>query len=339
LKSKTRHSLVVFILIALFGIALSLITARFEEANHSREALITAIDQQIALVKEPQKEALLIGAAIGANDGALEKSISAANDHYAQKIAPFVSPVEFSSEAIDKLESAKKIWNALQGRAKDIVAAKATIAKESETFLRLAPQLKVATQELSQMMETRRVAPQMAQDAKKQVDLSERLTFLAAAYLADGSNARYEELSRAINAYSQTLYGFSNAENMQAPVLALVGTNQLFWKSYQESLTKAIENRKQTIKNTMEIYQETNALVAALNAAKTEIANSNQSFLSLMRGSQIALALLIAAAIGYALCLFMPFRKEPQMARAPQNLRKKEFLDEESRAFLDNAVK
>jgi hypothetical protein len=310
---------------ALLGIALALITMRLDDKNLSREKLLTALDRQISLIGETPKEALLNGALLGLGDGALERAINAVNDHYKRDLSPLVSPGELSSDAIDKLNAAEKLWEAMQIKTRRISAAKAAIAKESETFLQLAPKLRQSTQELAQMMENRRVSLQTLQDAKKQVDLAERLNFIASVYLADGGNARYEELLRAIDNYSQTLYGFSNADNMQASVLALVGDNQLSWKDYQESLTKAIGNRKQMIDDIAEIYRESDALYAELNSVKTEIIGASKSF---MRSAQIALTLLIAAAIGYAVCLLIPFRKERQSAR------KKEFVGEESQETI-----
>jgi hypothetical protein len=329
-KSIVRHSLFVFPLIALFGIAFALITARLDDKNASRQALLEALDRQIALTAKTPKEATLSGALPEFNGERLERAIDAANDHYERQIAPLAAPIELENGAIGKLESANKLWKALQARARQIAATKTTITKESETVLQLAPQLKEATLELSQMMENRRVPWQTVQDSRKQIDLAERLVFIASAYMADGGAARYDELTRAINAYSQTLYGFANDEKLQASVQALVSTNQLFWKGYQESLTKAIEGRRQIIKDTAEIYQETEALSAELSAAKTEIVGANAAFFFAMRVAQIALALLIAASIGYAICLFMPFRKETLIARAPQNMRPKELFDDET---------
>lgn len=330
MKSIVRHSLFVFPLIALFGIALALITARLDAKEASLQALLEALDRQIALVQNTPREALLSGALMGLGYNGLDKAIEAANEHYDRKIAPAISGGEIFASAIGKLDAAKKPREALLANARRIVEAKAIIVKESEAFLQLAPQLKLATQELSQMMENRRVPWQTVQEARKQIDLAERLVFIASAYIADGGEARYDELMRAVNAYSQTLYGFSNADNLQASVLALVGTNQLFWKGYQESLIKAVDSRKQMIKDIAAIYQTTDALCAELGAVKTEIAESNAAFFLGMRAAQIALALLIAAAIGYAICLFMPFRKESQIARAPQHMRKKEAFDDEA---------
>jgi hypothetical protein len=301
---------------------------RFDRESSSQETLLNALDRQIALVGKTTSETLLDGMLLGLDGAGLEQAISAASNHYDRQIAPSLSPTELASGAIDKLESAKKLWETLQSRTRLLLDRKATIARESETLLRLSPQLKNATQELSQMMDARRVSRQTTLDAKKQIDLVERFAFIASAYLADGGAARYDELVKAIDAYSQTLYSFSNEDHLQASVLALVANNQMFWQSYQESLNKVVENRKQTIEEIGDLYRDTDLFGERLREAKTEIVAANGVFLSLLRGLQIALALATASAIGYAACLFMPFHKESLIAKAPQNQRGKELFDD-----------
>jgi hypothetical protein len=336
-KPIIRHSLFVFPLIAILISALVLTTMSLNTKKAELETLIGAVDLQIALFAETPKEALLSVTLLQFGDAALERAVGAASDHYDRKIAPFVSPATSSDAAADRLESAKKLWEALRNKARRFPAEKETIFKETESFLRLAPQLKVSTLDLAQMMETRRVPWQTVQDARKQVELVERFVFLAAAYMADGGEPRYEELKKTIETYSQTLYGFSNTDNLQASVLALVGTNQLFWKGYQESLNAAIETRRKTIKEIGEIYLESEALSAELNAAKNEIKKAGSTFLSFMSLVQASIALLLAAAIGYAICLFVPFRVEaPSSKRLPvvkERAQEDDAQDEETQAL------
>ncbi|MDR2033691.1 MAG: hypothetical protein LBP89_03560, partial [Helicobacteraceae bacterium] len=236
MKPIVRYSCIIFPIIAVFICAFALITINLNDKNAALEALSNAIDNQVELIRQTPMETLLNGALLQLNSSGLERVIGAANSHLERKVDPIVESDALSSGAYLKLESAKRLWEALQEKARGILIKKAEIANERENFLRLMPQLKQSTQELAQIMETRSVTKQMALDAKKQVDLVERFAFLAAEYIAEGGNQRYKELTQALETYSQTLYGFSNEDKLRATALALVGSNQLFWKDYQSSL-------------------------------------------------------------------------------------------------------
>jgi phosphate/sulfate permease len=313
-KPIVRHSCIIFPIIAIFICAFALITINLNDKNAALEALSSAIDDQVELIRQTPTETLLNGALLQLSSSGLERVIGAANNHLERKIDPIAEPEALSSGAYLKLESAKRLWEALQDKARGILIKKAEIAKERENFLRLMPQLKQSTQELAQIMETRSVTKQMALDAKKQVDLVERFAFLAAEYIAEGGNQHYKELTQALETYSQTLYGFANEDKLRATALALVGSNQLFWRDYQASLSRAIETRRETIEDMSELYKDGETIIAAYSSAKAEIASDAATTLFCLRVAQIVSAALMCLAIGYAIGLFthLPSEESPK---------------------------
>jgi hypothetical protein len=240
---------------------------------------IVLIDRQMSLDVAAPKEAVLFGVLAGEkNSSALEDSIETSRQHFENSLSSdMYKDDSIPAAAVENLVQAGKIRENLEEKVKAFKTRADLLSGEIDRVLKAAPSLKVATDNVAYVMQERNAPSQYVQEAKKQRELADRFTITAAAYFAQGGEERRVEIEDALKTYGQVLYKFSNDSDMQATIMALVGTNQKEWRDYQDALSKALEIRKSTIADIVMIANECDKMNEAYFAAKEAIGRAEYS--------------------------------------------------------------
>jgi hypothetical protein len=283
------------ILTALLGFGLVLVNMSLGDRRKAAEGFFIALEKERELVKSALREPLLL-----LEDAyQLGESAKKANEQFTL-IGDGISSGGFPSNSVTRIDKAREIWKEALEKIQRIRECRDTIQIEGANFLRAAPQLKQASNDVALMLESRKHSRTTIADSQAQVELIDRLVLLVSSYLAIGSDRLYKEAVNGIAVYSATLLNFASSDSIvHASILALIADNQLFWKGFKESITKTLESRKTALEETKTLIDLASALDQELSQAADEAQKEGAAVVKLLEHLRSAFLLIIAFLIGF----------------------------------------
>ncbi|MDR3163279.1 MAG: hypothetical protein LBT81_05430 [Helicobacteraceae bacterium] len=295
MKISMKTVVYLIILTALLGFGLVLVNMSLGDRRKAAEGFFIALEKERELVKSALREPLLL-----LEDAyQLGESAKKANEQFTL-IGDGISSGGFPSNSVTRIDKAREIWKEALEKIQRIRECRDTIQIEGANFLRAAPQLKQASNDVALMLESRKHSRTTIADSQAQVELIDRLVLLVSSYLAIGSDRLYKEAVNGIAVYSATLLNFASSDSIvHASILALIADNQLFWKGFKESITKTLESRKTALEETKTLIDLASALDQELSQAADEAQKEGAAVVKLLEHLRSAFLLIIAFLIGF----------------------------------------